>query len=124
MGNQPLKGFARLRAAYSNSVTGFGELWRGEEAFRQEFILFVISVPAAFWVAERPMDVGILIASMLLLLIVEVLNSAVEAVVDRIGPERHELSRMAKDLGSLAVLLASLLAVILWLCALYTKLVG
>ena len=124
MGNQPLKGIARLRAAYRNSVAGFKDVWRGEEAFRQEFFLFVVSVPAAFWVADRPMDVGILIASVLLLLIVEVLNSAVEAVVDRIGPERHDLSRMAKDLGSLAVLLTSLVPGILWLCAIYAKVTG
>ncbi len=124
MGNQPLKGVTRLRAAYRNSVTGFGDIWRGEEAFRQEVIVLLISIPAAFWLAERPIAAGVLIASVLLVLIVEVLNSAIEAVVDRIGPERHDLSRMAKDLGSLAVLLTMCIPAILWLCALYAKLTG
>ncbi len=124
MGHQPLKGFARLSAAYRNSKTGFGDIWRGEEAFRLEFIIFLISVPAAFWLTERPIAAGILIASVLLVLVVEVLNSAIEAVVDRIGPERHELSRMAKDFGSLAVLLTAFIPGILWLCAIYAKLTG
>ncbi|SLN21913.1 Diacylglycerol kinase [Roseovarius albus] len=121
MGNQPLKGFARLRAAYANSMTGFRDIWRGEEAFRIEFIAFVLSVPAAFWVGQNAIMIALLIISVLLLVIVEILNSAVEAAIDRIGPERHELSRQAKDYGSLAVLLATLIPGILWIAALYTK---
>ena len=124
MGNQPLKGLARLNAAFWNSKTGFCDVWRGEEAFRLEFIIFLISVPAAFWISDGVFMAGLLIASVLLVLIVEVINSAIEAVVDRIGPERHDLSRMAKDLGSLAVLLAMFVPGILWLCALYAKLTG
>lgn len=124
MGNQPLKGFARLRAAFRNSVTGFGDVWRGEEAFRLEVIALLLSIPAAFWLGDSILATALLILSVLLVLIVEVLNSAIEAVVDRIGPERHDLSRMAKDLGSLAVLLAMLIPGILWLTALYAKLTG
>lgn len=122
--NQQLKGIARLRAAYSNSVAGFGDIWRGDEAFRLECIVFVIALPFAFWLGTDAFATALLIASVLFILIVEVLNSAIEAVVDRIGPERHDLSRMAKDLGSLAVLLSAVLAGLLWLAALYVKLVG
>ncbi len=124
MGNQPLKGTARLVAAFRNSVAGFGDVWRGEEAFRLEVILFVLSIPAAFWLGSSIFSVALLIVSVLLVLIVEVLNSAIEAVVDRIGPERHELSRIAKDLGSLAVLLAMLVPGIVWLGALFAKFSG
>lgn len=124
MGNQPLKGTARLVAAFRNSVAGFGDVWRGEEAFRLEVILFVLSIPAAFWLGSSIFSVALLIVSVLLVLIVEVLNSAIEAVVDRIGPERHELSRIAKDLGSFAVLLAMLVPGIVWLGALFAKFSG
>ncbi|WP_306113365.1 diacylglycerol kinase [Roseovarius sp. MMSF_3305] len=124
MGNQPLKGVARLIAAFHNSVAGFGDVWRGEEAFRLEVIIFVLSIPAAFWLGSSIFSVVLLIVSVLLVVIVEVLNSAIEAVVDRIGPERHELSRVAKDLGSLAVLLSMLVPGIVWSGALYAKLSG
>ncbi len=119
MANQPLKGKARFIAAWHNSRAGLRDIWQGEEAFRIEMILFVVSVPVALVIAENAFQAALLIAAGLLLLIVEVLNSAIEAVVDRIGPERHELSRMAKDLGSLAVLLASVLLGVLWLAALW-----
>ncbi|NNK16366.1 MAG: diacylglycerol kinase [Sulfitobacter sp.] len=119
MANQPLKGIARLAAAWRNSRAGFRDIWRGEEAFRLEMAVWIISVPVAFVLADGVFQAAVLIAAGLLLLIVEVLNSAIEAVVDRIGAERHDLSRMAKDLGSLAVLLASLLLGLLWLAALW-----
>ncbi|MEW9921117.1 diacylglycerol kinase [Marimonas sp. MJW-29] len=119
MANQPLRGFARLAAAWRNSKAGFRDIWRGEEAFRIELILWIVSVPVALLIAKGIFQAALLIAAGLLLLIVEVLNSAIEAVVDRIGPERHDLSRMAKDLGSLAVVGASLLLGILWLAALW-----
>ncbi|MEO3413617.1 diacylglycerol kinase [Roseovarius sp. CAU 1744] len=105
-------------------MRGFADVWRGEEAFRLEFIAFCISIPAAFWLGSSIFSVALLIVSVLLVLIVEVLNSAIEAVVDRIGEERHEMSRMAKDLGSLAVLLATLVPAIVWLGAIYAKLTG
>ena len=124
MANQPLKGMARLRAAWFNSLAGLRDIWRGEEAFRLEAIALALSVPAALWLGRDAFESALLIASVLLVLIVEVLNSAIEAVVDRIGPERHELSRIAKDLGSLAVLLSALVPGILWLAALWVKLSG
>lgn len=121
MANQPLKGMSRILAAWRNSLRGFKDIWKGEEAFRLEVISFAISVPLAFWIGATLFETAVLIGVVLLLLIVEVLNSAVEAVVDRIGPERHELSRIAKDLGSLAVLLTCILAAIIWMAALAQK---
>ena len=121
MANQPLKGLARLRAAFQNSRAGLSDIWRTEEAFRLEAITFLLSIPAAFWLAENLFQAALLICSLLLLLIVEVLNSAIETVVDRIGPEQHELSRIAKDFGSLAVLLAMLLPAILWIATAWER---
>lgn len=114
MANQSLKGAPRLVAAWRNSRAGFRDIWRGEEAFRIEMALWVMSMPVALWLTRDVFAAAVLIAAGLLLLIVEVLNSAIEAVVDRIGTERHDLSRMAKDLGSLAVLMASALLALVW----------
>ncbi len=95
--------------------------WRGlvaackeEAAFRQELLLTVFLIPFAFWLGESIVHYILLVGSCLLVLIVELLNSAIEAVVDRIGAERHELSGRAKDLGSAAVLCALLLVVFCW----------
>lgn len=114
MANQPLKGWARINAAWRNSARGFGDIWRGEEAFRMEVGALVLGVPLAVWLSEEPLHAAVLIASILLVIIVEIINSAIEAVVDRIGPERHELSRIAKDLGSLAVLVACAVPALVW----------
>ena len=124
MANQPLTGIARLSAALKNSLQGARDIWRGEEAFRIEVVLLVLSVPFAFWLGDTMFQTAILIGVVLLLIIVEIVNSAIEAVVDRIGPERHELSRIAKDLGSLAVLVAILLVGLLWVAALWDRLAG
>jgi diacylglycerol kinase (ATP) len=109
-----LSGLRRLHAAFLNSMAGFRDIWRGEEAFRIEVVLLVIAVPAAFWITPDAFERAILIVAMLGVILAEVLNSAIEATVDRIGPERHEKSRIAKDLGSLAVLIAAVIAAILW----------
>ena len=121
MDKQPLTGMARMITAYRNSMVGLRDIWRGEEAFRIEAVLCALSVPVALWIGEDFFQAAILIGAGLLLIIVEVINSAIEATIDRIGPERHELSRMAKDLGSLAVLLATVLLGFLWLAALIDK---
>ncbi|MEP6068615.1 MAG: diacylglycerol kinase [Paracoccaceae bacterium] len=107
-------GTKRLIAAFHNSIAGFKDVWRREEAFRQEFVMFVLSVPIAVWLGQSLAHTGLLIGSILLLIIVEIVNSALEAIVDRIGPERHELSRIAKDLGSLAVLTTALFPITVW----------
>ncbi len=122
MGNQPLKGWDRLVAAAHNSKAGFHDIWKSDEAFRIEVFVLLVSIPVAFWLAPDLFSAALLIAAVLFVVIVEVLNSAIEAVVDRIGPERHDLSRMAKDLGSLAVLLATVLAVMLWTAMLISQL--
>jgi diacylglycerol kinase (ATP) len=109
-----LKGLRRLYAAFLNSMAGFRDIWRTEEAFRIEVMLLVPAVPAAFWLTPDGFERAILIAALLGVILAEVLNSAIEATVDRIGPERHEKSRIAKDLGSLAVLIAAAIAAILW----------
>jgi diacylglycerol kinase (ATP) len=113
----PMSGLRRLAAAWRNSMAGLRDVWRTAEAFRLEAAVLVISVPAAFWIAEGALARAALIGAVLFVMIVEVLNSAIEAAIDRIGPERHEMSRMAKDLGSLAVLLAAILAGLLWTAA-------
>lgn len=124
MDRTPLKGMARLRAAFGNSMSGLRDIWRSEEAFRLEVGLLVLSLPGAAWLSTGAFQAAMLIGSLLLVMIVEVLNTAIEAAVDRIGRERHELSRVAKDLGSLAVLLASVLAALLWGAALVERLAG
>lgn len=95
--------------------------WRGlraclkyEEAFRVEVALACLLFPLAFFIAQNPVELILLLGSLLLLLIVELLNSAVEAAIDRIGEEHHDLSGRAKDLGSAAVLLTILLVLITW----------
>jgi diacylglycerol kinase (ATP) len=113
----PMSGLRRLAAAWRNSMAGLSDVWRTAEAFRLEAALLVISVPAAFWITDGALARAALIGAVLFVMIVEVLNSAIEAAIDRIGPERHEMSRMAKDLGSLAVLLAAILAGFIWIAA-------
>ena len=113
----PMRGLRRLAAAWRNSMAGLADVWRTAEAFRLETAVLAMSIPAAFWIAEGAFTRAALIGAVLFVMIVEVVNSAIEAAIDRIGPERHEKSRMAKDLGSLAVLLAAILAGMLWIAA-------
>jgi diacylglycerol kinase (ATP) len=98
-------------------MAGLADVWRTSEAFRIEAAVLVAAVPASVWIADGALARAGLVGAVLFVMIVEVLNSAIEAAIDRIGPERHEMSRMAKDLGSLAVLLASVLAGLLWIAA-------
>lgn len=114
MEKETSKGITRLIGAFRNSVAGFRDIWRREESFRQEIVLLVLSVPLAAWIGQSLTHCGVLIGSVLVLVLVEILNSAIEATVDRIGTERHELSRIAKDLGSLAVVTASVFPLVIW----------
>ncbi|MFY0595754.1 MAG: diacylglycerol kinase [Cognatishimia sp.] len=98
-------------------MAGLKSIWHGEEAFRQECYVFAIGLPLAFCVTDNLFYSAILIASLLIVLLTEVLNTAIEAAIDRIGPEQHELSRIAKDLGSLAVLISCGIAGVLWIAA-------
>ncbi len=115
MAGQNLKGLARIYAAFFNSLKGFKSTWIHEEAFRQEMLLCIIAVPLGFWLGKTGVEKALLVGSLLLVLIVELLNTGIEIVVDRISFERHELSGRAKDVGSAAVLTALLLAGAVWL---------
>lgn len=118
MAGQNLKGIARIHAAFFNSLQGFKATWQHEEAFRQEVILFVIAAPLGLWLGQTGVERALLVGSVLLVLIVELLNTGIEIVVDRISFERHELSGRAKDVGSAAVLTSLLLAAVIWLLVL------
>ncbi len=107
-------GIDRLVHATGYSLSGLKLAYRGESAFRQEFWLAVVLMPLSFWVGRSWIEVALLIGAVLQLLIVELLNTGIEAVVDRIGLERHELSGLAKDVGSTAVLLAFALLIVVW----------
>ena len=114
-------GLDRIRHAAGYSLQGLIGAYRHESAFRQEFWLAALMLPLAFWLGRTWVEVALLAGSVLLVLIVELLNSGIEAAIDRIGPEWHALSKQAKDLGSAAVLLALLLAGGIWGAALYQR---
>jgi|TARA_R110002074_G_scaffold54746_1_gene136337 diacylglycerol kinase (ATP) len=115
MAGQNLKGIARLTAAWKNSVAGLKACWIHEEAFRQEVVISFIGIPLGLYLGETAIERILLIGSLLLLMIIELLNSAVEAAIDRIGLEHHELSGRAKDIASAAVLLGVVLTAMTWL---------
>ncbi len=108
-------GIKRILKATVYSWQGFKAVYKHEEAFRQELLLSVILVPVGFFLGDTGIEKALLIGSVLLLLLVEVLNSAIEAVVDRFGGEIHKLSGRAKDMGSAAVFLAIVMLVVIWL---------
>ena len=108
-------GLRRLLNAFGYSLQGFRAAWQNEAAFREEAMLTIVLTPVALLLPVTGLEKLLLILSLLLLVLVEVLNSAVEAVVDRIGPEIHPLSGRAKDLGSAAVLIACLILGLTWL---------
>ena len=112
-------GLRRLINACGYSRDGFTAAYRHEEAFRQEFWLLVVAAVIAFALPISLMQSILIVSVHLLLLIVEILNSAIEAVVDRIGPEIHPLSKRAKDMGSCAVSLTIGLCLMVWISVLY-----
>lgn len=114
MGKPGNTGIRRVINATRYSAQGFAHAWRYEAAFRQEMTITLLLVPVALWLGQTPIERLLLIASCLLVLVVELLNSAIEAVVDRFGGETHELSGRAKDLGSAAVLLSLLIVGAVW----------
>ncbi len=113
------QGLARLLRAARCSWAGLGAAWRNEEAFRQEALMVVVLMPLALWLGENGIERALLGASLLLVLVVELLNSSIEATVDRIGLERHELAGRAKDIGSAAVGCAIAVGVFVWVCVLW-----
>lgn len=108
------QGLTRIINAFGYSRQGLKAAYRYEAAFRQEVWLALILIPLALWLKLSAVSTVLLIGSVLLVLIVELVNSAIEAIVDRIGPEYHELSGRAKDVGSAAVLVALVLMVLTW----------
>jgi len=114
-------GLKRIFSAFFYSMDGLKSAWRHEHAFRQELVLFIVATAVALALRISAFEKLVLIAVMVLILIVELINSAVEAVVDRISLERHPLSKNAKDFGSAAVLLACLLAAATWAVVLFNR---
>ena len=108
------RGIKRLLRAFGHSFRGFAGAFREEEAFRQEVLLAAVLVPLALYLGDNGVERVLLIAPMALIFIVELLNSAIEVVVDRIGTEHHQLSGLAKDIGSAAVLTAFILLGVVW----------
>jgi diacylglycerol kinase (ATP) len=115
-------GLDRIIHAAGYSWAGLKAAYTGESAFRQETWLCIVAAPLAFWLAKTWEQGALLLGSLLLLLIVELLNSAIEAVVDRVSFERHELSKRAKDIASAAVLMALVLAAGIWGAAVWQHL--
>ena len=107
-------GLTRIVRAFGYSLQGFRYAWREEAVFRQEFCLAVAVIPAGFYLGRSGIERALLVWPMLQILVVELLNSALEAVVDRSGLERHPLAGMAKDMGSAAVLLSFALLGTVW----------
>jgi diacylglycerol kinase (ATP) len=107
-------GLRRVLSATRNSLAGLRAALRYEDAFRQELVLAAVLVPAALWIGTTGVQKALLIGSVLLVLIVELLNSAVEATVDRISFENHRLAKRAKDIGSAAVMVTLLNAALIW----------
>ena len=114
MGTENTDIFRHIRNAVIYSWAGLKAAWDNEMAFRTEIIVIALMMPIGIWIGETAVQWALLIGSSLLVLITELLNSAVEKVVDRIGTEHHILSKQAKDLGSAAAAVSMLAAVIVW----------
>lgn len=114
-------GLDRLIRATGYSMAGLVTAYRGESAFRQEFWLAVLLFPLAFWLGRGWAEIALLISTLTLVLIVELLNSGIEAAIDRVSLELHDLSKRAKDLASAAVFLSLLLCAGIWLTALWQR---
>ena len=121
MGKAGNTGFTRLVRATQYSAQGLHQAWKHEAAFRQEFALTLVLIPAGLWLGQTPVERAMLIGCGSFVLIVELLNSAIEAAIDRHGDEHHELSGRAKDQGSAAVLLSLLLTGLLWGAVAYQR---
>ncbi len=116
-GESPHKGKTGLKRVWNAlfySFAGLRSAWKHEDAFRQESILAILMIPLAFLLAHGALERAAMIASVLLVLIVELVNSAIEATVDRISLENHRLAKRAKDIGSAAVLIALINVVAVW----------
>ncbi len=115
------KGLSRVFHAAGYSLQGLAAGW-GETAFRQEAMASVVLLPLAFFIGQDWVQISLLAGTVLLVMIVELLNTGIESCIDRVGPEWHDLSKRAKDMGSAAVLLSLLLCLGVWLAALWALL--
>jgi len=114
MGKPGNTGVRRIINATFFSFAGIKTAWQNEAAFRQESLLCVVLIPAGVWLGQNAVERALLIGSCLIVLIVELLNTAVEFVVDRVGTDHHRLSGQAKDLGSAAVFMSLVVVVVIW----------
>ncbi len=115
---EKLQGVGRLVRAFGSSAKGFIGAFREEAAFRQELLFACVTLPLGIWLGRGGVERALLAGPVLLILIVELLNSAIEATVDRIGLERHALAGLAKDIGSAAVMMSFILLGVVWLLVL------
>ena len=113
-------GASRMWHAFGYSVAGLRSGW-GETAFRQEALAAIVMIPLAFWVGQTWVETALLAGSVMLVMMVELLNTGIETAIDRIGPEWHDLSKRAKDMGSAAVLLSLVLCLGIWLAAAWAR---
>ena len=120
MGNQNATGIKRLVNAMVYSWQGLKATFKNEEAFRQEVYLSIFFIPAGIWFGENGFERALLVGAVLLVFIVELLNSGIEAITDRTGEEFHELSGLAKDAGSAAVLISLINVLVVWGLVLFT----
>lgn len=114
-------GLSRLAHAFRYSLSGLHAGW-SETAFRQEALAALVLLPLAFWLGQTWVEVAVLAGSVVLVMVVELLNTGIESAIDRIGPEWHDLSKRAKDMGSAAVLMSLLLCGGTWAAALWARL--
>ena len=115
---------AHMLKAVIWSMAGIKAAWKNEQAFRWEAAIVLLMMPVGLWLGRTAVERALLIACSMSILITELLNSAVEAVVDRIGPERHELSKRAKDLGSAAAFISMITAAVVWGLIAYERFLG
>lgn len=112
-------GLTRMAHAFGYSLDGLRAGW-GETAFRQEALAAMVLIPAAFWIGKTWVETALLASSVVLVMVVELLNTGIETAIDRIGPEWHDLSKRAKDMGSAAVLLSLLVCAGIWVAAIWS----
>jgi len=121
MGKSETTGIKRIINAFGFSLLGLRATFKNESAFRLELAFCVILIPVSFWLGQTAVERVLLIGALLLVLIVELINSAIEATVDRIGSEHHELSGRAKDIGSAAVLISLVNSSVIWGLIIYAR---
>ena len=114
-----IKSFDRLSAALNNSFEALKATFKNEEAFRQEIFLALILIPVAFYTGDTTVEKILLVSSLILLIVIELINTGIEVITDRVSLDKDELSQLAKDVGSAAVLIAFLNCFIVWLMILF-----